>query len=213
MAPKAKKFTRYIEAQKSSLPKDKTEVNRKESVYVLSNKPRGKRRNQPAWRRRGGGSAKEDHGYMVVTQETRPQALHRPVLTPSQLDVICYDASKVPPTQQQFHMEGTDIVPSIRGLRLSVCVENTRFQLIAKVARHMGFQHVPQHRLWNIQWCDYTPHQEMLRSMKRFQQINHFPGMIEICRKDLLSRNLNRMLKLFPGDYRIFPKTWLMPTE
>ncbi|XP_054025186.1 tubulin polyglutamylase TTLL13 [Dryobates pubescens] len=49
--------------------------------------------------------------------------------------------------------------------------------------------------------------------MKRFQKINHFPGMIELCRKDLLARNLNRMLRLFPKDYNIFPRTWCLPAD
>ncbi|XP_062439848.1 tubulin polyglutamylase TTLL13 isoform X3 [Rhea pennata] len=49
--------------------------------------------------------------------------------------------------------------------------------------------------------------------MKRFQKINHFPGMTEICRKDLLARNLNRMLKLFPKEYNIFPRTWCLPAD
>jgi len=210
-------YTRFFNAHKS-LPPDKNgqkqEIYNRESVYVLSNKSRGKRRsgrenNQPTWRRRGGG-VNEDH-IMVVTQDNTQQQRDKPLLTASQLDSICYDVIKEPP--MQFHVNGTDIVPSIRGLRLSVCVEHTRFQLVAKVTRNMGFQHVPEHRLWNIQWSDSTPHHDLLRNMKRFQQINHFPGMVEICRKDLLSRNLNRMLKMFPGDYRIFPKTWLMPTE
>uniref|UniRef100_A0A663MSY8 Tubulin tyrosine ligase like 6 n=1 Tax=Athene cunicularia TaxID=194338 RepID=A0A663MSY8_ATHCN len=46
-----------------------------------------------------------------------------------------------------------------------------------------------------------------------FQKINHFPGMIEICRKDLLARNLNRMLRLFPKEYNIFPRTWCLPAD
>lgn len=46
-----------------------------------------------------------------------------------------------------------------------------------------------------------------------FQKINHFPGMSEICRKDLLARNLNRMNKMFPKEYNIFPKTWCLPAE
>lgn len=46
-----------------------------------------------------------------------------------------------------------------------------------------------------------------------FQKINHFPGMIEICRKDLLARNLGRMLRLFPKEYSIFPRTWCLPAE
>ncbi|KAJ8365051.1 hypothetical protein SKAU_G00138820 [Synaphobranchus kaupii] len=49
--------------------------------------------------------------------------------------------------------------------------------------------------------------------MKRYQKINHFPGMSEICRKDLLARNMNRMLKLFPKEYNIFPRTWCLPAD
>ncbi|XP_037318794.2 tubulin polyglutamylase ttll6 [Pungitius pungitius] len=49
--------------------------------------------------------------------------------------------------------------------------------------------------------------------MKLYQKINHFPGMSEICRKDLLARNMNRMLKLFPRDYNIFPRTWCLPAD
>lgn len=45
------------------------------------------------------------------------------------------------------------------------------------------------------------------------QKINHFPGMSEICRKDSLARNMNRMHKLFPRDYNIFPRTWCLPGE
>ncbi|XP_017072616.1 tubulin polyglutamylase ttll6 [Drosophila eugracilis] len=214
-------YTRFFNAQKA-LPTvgnngQRPDIYNRESVYVVSNKQRGKRRtgretNQPTWQRlrSAGGGANEDR-FMVVTQDNTQQPRDKPVLTASQLDAICYDVIKEPP--MQFHVDGTDIAPSIRGLRLSVCVEHTRFQLVAKVTRNMGFQHVPEHRLWNIQWSDSTPHHDLLRNMKRFQQINHFPGMVEICRKDLLSRNLNRMLKLYPGDYRIFPKTWLMPTD
>ncbi|KAJ6644550.1 Tubulin polyglutamylase ttll6 [Pseudolycoriella hygida] len=36
---------------------------------------------------------------------------------------------------------------------------------------------------------------------------------MEICRKDLLARNLNRMQKMFPDEYNIFPKTWSLPSN
>ena len=45
------------------------------------------------------------------------------------------------------------------------------------------------------------------------QKINHFPGMSEICRKDLLARNMSRMLKMFPKDFHFFPRTWCLPAE
>nr|XP_014340384.1 PREDICTED: tubulin polyglutamylase TTLL13 isoform X1 [Latimeria chalumnae] len=37
--------------------------------------------------------------------------------------------------------------------------------------------------------------------------------MSEICRKDLLARNMNRMLKLFQKEYNIFPRTWCLPAD
>uniref|UniRef100_A0ACB8G6Z1 Uncharacterized protein n=1 Tax=Sphaerodactylus townsendi TaxID=933632 RepID=A0ACB8G6Z1_9SAUR len=43
--------------------------------------------------------------------------------------------------------------------------------------------------------------------------VGRLPGMAEICRKDLLARNLNRMLKLFPKEYNIFPRTWCLPAD
>ncbi|XP_072502248.1 tubulin polyglutamylase TTLL6 isoform X2 [Notamacropus eugenii] len=49
--------------------------------------------------------------------------------------------------------------------------------------------------------------------MKSYQKINHFPGMSEICRKDLLARNMSRMIKLFPKEFHFFPKTWCLPAD
>ncbi|XP_020853275.2 tubulin polyglutamylase TTLL6 isoform X1 [Phascolarctos cinereus] len=49
--------------------------------------------------------------------------------------------------------------------------------------------------------------------MKNYQKINHFPGMSEICRKDLLARNMSRMIKLFPKEFHFFPKTWCLPAD
>ncbi|XP_037666296.1 tubulin polyglutamylase TTLL6 isoform X2 [Choloepus didactylus] len=49
--------------------------------------------------------------------------------------------------------------------------------------------------------------------MKSYQKINHFPGMSEICRKDLLARNMNRMLRMFPKDFCFFPRTWCLPAD
>ena len=45
------------------------------------------------------------------------------------------------------------------------------------------------------------------------QHVNHFPRMSELCRKDLLARNLNRMRRAFPADYAYFPRTWVLPAE
>ncbi|XP_067615341.1 tubulin polyglutamylase TTLL13 isoform X3 [Eurosta solidaginis] len=99
------------------------------------------------------------------------------------------------------------------GIKGSICVSNSRYSMIGHVGKTLGFKLVKEAKLWNILWTDSLPGVELYKSMKRFQQINHYPGMMEICRKDLLSRNLNRMLKLFPHEYKIFPKTWIFPAD
>lgn len=95
----------------------------------------------------------------------------------------------------------------------TICVSNSRYAMIGRISKLLGYKLVKESKLWNILWSDSFPGVELFKNMKRFQQINHFPGMIEICRKDLLSRNLNRMLKLYPHDYKIFPKTWMLPAD
>ncbi|XP_068157305.1 tubulin polyglutamylase TTLL13 [Drosophila tropicalis] len=102
---------------------------------------------------------------------------------------------------------------SISDSKSTICVSNSRYAMIGKISKALGYKLVKESKLWNILWSDSFPGVELFKNMKRFQQINHFPGMIEICRKDLLSRNLNRMQKFYPHDYKIFPKTWMLPAD
>jgi hypothetical protein len=47
----------------------------------------------------------------------------------------------------------------------------------------------------------------MLSLLWRSQKINHFNGMLEICRKKSMARNLSKMAKLFPEHYGAHPGT------
>ncbi|KFZ48222.1 Tubulin polyglutamylase TTLL13, partial [Antrostomus carolinensis] len=87
------------------------------------------------------------------------------------------------------------------------------FGAVRRAARCCGLREVGENEEWTVYWTDYSVSLERVMEMKRFQKINHFPGMIEICRKDLLARNLNRMLRLFPKEYNIFPRTWCLPAD
>ncbi|KAM9532612.1 tubulin polyglutamylase TTLL13 isoform 2-T2 [Guaruba guarouba] len=87
------------------------------------------------------------------------------------------------------------------------------FGTVRRAAQCCGLREVGENEEWTVYWTDSSVSLERVMEMKRFQKINHFPGMIEICRKDLLARNLNRMLKLFPKEYKIFPHTWCLPAD
>ncbi|XP_063980567.1 tubulin polyglutamylase TTLL13-like isoform X1 [Diachasmimorpha longicaudata] len=110
-----------------------------------------------------------------------------------------------------------DIAPAKTRKRrrrlLSICTTNCKYDVVRRVAALYGMREVTEDSAWNLYWTDLSISIERAKDMKRFQKVNHFPGMTEICRKDLLARNLNRMLRMFPKDYNFFPKTWCLPAD
>ena len=64
---------------------------------------------------------------------------------------------------------------------------------------------------WNIAWKDTYINEDDLRRMLPYQKINHFPGSIQLGRKNFLSKNLMMMKKTYPEDYDFYPQTWLLP--
>lgn len=49
--------------------------------------------------------------------------------------------------------------------------------------------------------------------LSRAQKINHFPGMLELCRKRSLARHLQRMQAQLPYEYAFFPTTFFLPED
>ncbi|XP_036446378.1 tubulin polyglutamylase ttll6-like [Colossoma macropomum] len=90
---------------------------------------------------------------------------------------------------------------------------NCKYESVRRAARRYGLKEVLDGEDWTLYWTDLSVSLERLMDMKIYQKINHFPGMSEICRKDMLARNMNRMLKHFPKEYSIFPKTWCLPAD
>ncbi|XP_038640230.1 tubulin polyglutamylase ttll6-like isoform X3 [Scyliorhinus canicula] len=90
---------------------------------------------------------------------------------------------------------------------------NCKYESVRRAARRYGLKEVGDDEECILYWTDSSVSHEKVMEMKCFQKINHFPGMSEICRKDLLARNLNRMLKLFPKEFNIFPRTWCLPAD
>jgi hypothetical protein len=64
---------------------------------------------------------------------------------------------------------------------------------------------------WDISWHDLGVTADFLTKMEPYQKVNQFPGMYVITRKNYLARNLMKMQKAFPDEYRFFPRTWIMP--
>ncbi|CAJ1354590.1 unnamed protein product [Effrenium voratum] len=66
---------------------------------------------------------------------------------------------------------------------------------------------------FDLLWCDSAIPADRFMKLKAYQKMNHFVGMSSITRKNNLGRNLLRMRKQFPKEYRFFPDTWILPTD
>lgn len=76
-----------------------------------------------------------------------------------------------------------------------------------------GFTNDFNNEEWDIFWSDTAIVNERIAKMKPYQKVNHFPGMFQLARKNHLGRNLTKMQKEFPKEYKFFPKTYLLPSE
>lgn len=66
---------------------------------------------------------------------------------------------------------------------------------------------------WDLKWTDNNINPEDLSRMKKFQKINHFPGMSTIARKNMLAIHISRMQKLFPNEFDFMPRSWSAPID
>lgn len=137
------------------------------------------------------------------SSETEQTSAHLPTVRKSSVPSIIQDNSATEVTKPKRR----------RKKGVTVCLTNSRYEVIRRTAAKFGFKEVSEGEAWSLYWTDLSISIERCKEMKRYQKINHFPGMLEICRKDLLARNLNRMLRLFPKDYNFFPKTWCLPAD
>ena len=87
--------------------------------------------------------------------------------------------------------------------------------MVPKVGKKLQWkiQKNPEVMDWDVFWTDNAVQPEILFKMEPHQKINHFPGMFNLARKNLMGRYLMKMRKKFPDQYNFFPLTWMLPVE
>ncbi|CAF1520442.1 unnamed protein product, partial [Adineta ricciae] len=94
-----------------------------------------------------------------------------------------------------------------------ICVSMCKYECVRRAAKRLNFREVADEDDWNVYWTDTSVGIDRVGQMKKWQKVNHFPGMSEICRKDSLTRNMARMIKMFPKEYAFYPKAWCLPAD
>ena len=104
---------------------------------------------------------------------------------------------------------------AVEATTLRVNLSSCKYDSIRTVMRECGFHEVDEEfENWDLHWTDLSVTEHRVSRMFPFQFVNHFPGMLEICRKASLSRALKRMQKTCrPGTYDFAPTTWEHPSE
>jgi len=95
------------------------------------------------------------------------------------------------------------------ALNLSAC----KYEVVRMVQKKLGWKEVGDDDDWQVYWTDTSVSIERIMRLKRTQKINHFTGMLEICRKKSLARNIGKMAKLYPDEYKFVPKSYILPAE
>eukprot|EP00793_Prasinoderma_coloniale_P000943 PRCOL_00007033-RA len=97
---------------------------------------------------------------------------------------------------------------------IAIHLGNCKYALLRSVQRRLGWREVGgDDDEWHVYWTDTSVSMERVMRLRRVQRINHFAGMLEICRKKSLAKNLGRMQKLAPDEYGFSPRSFQLPAE
>lgn len=82
------------------------------------------------------------------------------------------------------------------------------------ITKDFGFElTVDDNADFDIMWHNTGLKTKQIKKLKSHQKYNHFPGMYQLANKINLGRNLMKMNKMYPEEYKFFPKTWVLPKD
>lgn len=65
-----------------------------------------------------------------------------------------------------------------------------------------------------IHWVDQAGIDQVLAQVMPWMRVNHIPGMNNaLARKSRLAKNMSRISRYFPAEYRFLPLTWVLPED
>ena len=66
--------------------------------------------------------------------------------------------------------------------------------------------------MFNLQWTGYVLPPD-IKHLNKYQKTNHFPGSVQLGRKDFLWKHMNRFRIKFPQDFSITPMSFILSEE
>ena len=93
------------------------------------------------------------------------------------------------------------------------------YPVVREAAASMGWRLIREDddesakRNCHVVWIDRTFKENAFLMYQKWQRVNHFPGMVDICNKAPMARNLDIMRREFPKEYDFHPTTHVLPQD
>lgn len=98
-------------------------------------------------------------------------------------------------------------------LLLKISSSTLIFNSVVNSSKNAGFFLTDVGKDFNLLWTSATK-TKFLKYINKFQKVNHFPGSYRnLGRKDMMWRNVSRMMRKYGSDYNICPKTYVLPHD
>jgi tubulin polyglutamylase TTLL4 len=101
--------------------------------------------------------------------------------------------------------------------KMYFCIEETQhsheYKAVVNALLHGGlYRTAADSGKWCLYWSEWAT-VESLRSLNPFQKVNHFSASWHIGRKDLLWKNVHRLKRKWPQEFKLTPVSYVLPED
>ena len=106
--------------------------------------------------------------------------------------------------------DGSDSEGRKKPIRITMYCKYTHYEIVKEVGKHICEFHLSKKSRsdWDVAWFDGPSPGYLIDLIKKMtfnQRTNHYPGINNLSKKNMLGRHLMKMKKLLPNDYDFFP--------
>ena len=138
---------------------------------------------------------------------------HKPNGVPAEYEEVTDDGN----TDEDYFSptEGEDSEGWPKPERIRMYCKHTSYDVVRDAGKNFCDFHLSKKERsdWDIAWFDSPFGLKFLKEMNFNQRSNHFPGIYNLARKNMLGWHLMKMRKILPADYNFFPTTYMLPHD
>ena len=91
--------------------------------------------------------------------------------------------------------DGYDSDGEVKKAKITLFCKMCHYTSVKEAGKHWLEWHLTKKEKsdWDVAWYDGPVNIQFIKEMKKYQRVNHFPGIYNLARKNMLGRHLMRM--------------------